>query len=366
MRKLGTILLVGAAASQIGSTDCGNVLRDSGFDLWCGDTLCAWTVERGDIARVPTWNEGDPGVQLVGSDVAISQLTPVTSNDGACIEFDLVSNVDDESDVELNFYVDDGTAIDHTERVPTSNWQPITFEVGIANVYSGIRFEITKSGSGTAVLANIGATVVANCSGIDPFVPGPAPLGAPCSIASDCASQICGTTLPAAPVPFTFANVCLGCDDDHPCSAGDVCGIGAPASPVRGVPVTCVPEHASVLGQACNGDAECASSFCTEGACSECGTSADCPNAETCTPDQNASTGATYIYVCGEQLGQPGDPCAENSDCASATCNGATAMQCSDGRACTTAADCPFGMGSDNGLQNGSCLPVGIQGGSCQ
>ena len=58
--------------------------------------LCAWKLERGDIKRVPTWNEGDSGVELDGTDIAIEQLSPVDSSDGTCIEFTLVANVDDE------------------------------------------------------------------------------------------------------------------------------------------------------------------------------------------------------------------------------------------------------------------------------
>ena len=72
MRKHSFLFLL-VVASQMGATKCGQVLRDPGFDLWCGDELCAWKVERGDVKRVATWHEADAGVELVGGDVAIEQ-----------------------------------------------------------------------------------------------------------------------------------------------------------------------------------------------------------------------------------------------------------------------------------------------------
>jgi hypothetical protein len=139
---LSTMIVAGAAASQLGSTDCGNALRDSGFDLWCGGQLCAWKVERGEILRVPTWNEGDPGVELVGADAAIEQLSPVDSGDGTCLEFSLIANVDDRADLELHVDVTGDGSIEHTERIPTSQWRPLSYKVRIKAPYAGVRFEL--------------------------------------------------------------------------------------------------------------------------------------------------------------------------------------------------------------------------------
>src|ERR1700749_2479094 len=97
------IIILALAASQVGATDCGQAIKDPGFDLWCGDTLCSWTIERGAIAKVPTRTEGGPGVELVGDDVAIDQVSPVAASDGSCIELDLSANVDEHAQVEINF-----------------------------------------------------------------------------------------------------------------------------------------------------------------------------------------------------------------------------------------------------------------------
>ena len=62
--------------------------------------MCAWKTERGDVQKVPTWNAGDPGVELVGNDVAIEQVSPVDSGDGSCLEFDLIADVDENAQVD--------------------------------------------------------------------------------------------------------------------------------------------------------------------------------------------------------------------------------------------------------------------------
>jgi hypothetical protein len=358
--KASTIVIAVAALSQLGSTDCGQVVRDPGFDLWCGSDLCAWKIERGDIAKVATWNQGDPGVELVGDDVAIEQLSPVTSSDGACLEFDLIANVDELAQVDLNVDVFGDGSVEHTEHIPTSNWKPLAFLLPVQGVYGGIRFELAKKGSGSAVLANIGAKIVKNCGGLDPIVPAPAPNGAVCAGAGGCRSGICGGT------PL-FQNVCTGCTGGAgQCAAGDVCGLGEPTSPVYGIPLECVPAAAGELGATCLFGDECASGICSGGACSTCDASHPCANGETCGADWYA-TRTPSVCSPDAMVRKAGEPCASDYDCASGSCAGTPRLQCDDGRACATAADCPFGgPDTENGLQNGPCNTVGVQGGTCQ
>jgi hypothetical protein len=356
---LSTIVLALAAFSQLGSSDCGQVIRDPGFDLWCGDQMCAWKVERGTATKVPTWNKGDFGVLLDGDDVAIEQLSPVDYHDGSCLEFDLVANVDDLAQVDLNIDVFGDGSVEHSERIPTSAWKPLSYVLPIDGIYKGVRFEIAKKGSGRAVLANIGAKIVDNCGGLDPIVPAPAPDGAPCGAASGCTSGRCGVGL--------FAGVCEGCDGGAgECAAGTVCGLGEPTSPVRDIPFECVPAGGHELGENCFFGQECASGICNMGACSTCDTSHPCSGGETCGADWYAGH-TPYVCSPGAGVRKAGEPCASDADCASGSCAGAARMQCDDGRVCATAANCPFG-GPDtmNGLQNGPCNTVGVQGGTCQ
>lgn len=364
MKKLfPTIVLAGAAMSQLGSTDCGQVVRDPGFDLWCGDQLCAWKVERGDVRNVPTWNSGDPGVELLGDDVAIEQLSPVTSKDSNCLEFDLIANVDETAQVALNVDVFGDGSVEFTEQIPTARWKSLQFLLPIAGAYSGVRFELTKVGPGTAVLAQIEAKTSKACDQFAPINPGPAPNGAACDSNAGCRSGLCGA-------PSLFANQCVGCNGATPCASGDVCGLGDATSPVYGIPLECVPQNARQLGDNCFTDLECASGKCNAGMCSTCKADSDCTPGQQCTQaNWPLALGYASPWECGpgQHLRTSGEPCASDDDCASEHCAGTPRMQCDDGRSCATAADCPFG-GPDttNGLQNGPCDTVGVQGGTCQ
>jgi hypothetical protein len=383
MSKLTNIVLFAAAASQVGATNCGQALRDPGYDLWCGEELCAWKVERGEIKRVATWHEGDSGVELVGTDVAISQLTPLDSADGqcrdqpdgstkcthpddVCLEFSLLANIDDNAVVDLNIDVFGDGTIEHPQRLPIGKWQTLSYKIVIGQPFAGVRFQLAKSGTGVAQLANIGAKLARNCDGLPVIDPGPAPLGAPCGDASDCTSGICGMS--ESPVPFPGVsgflmpvNVCLGCSPEQNCTTGSVCGVGEAMSPVRAQETVCIPFNAKQLGDSCFWFNECASNVCTGGVCSTCKDNTQCAGGEQCGEGWDALFSA---WVCSPNAGvrQTGEPCVSHADCASGTCNGTERKQCDDGRACVTAAQCPF----EAGLQSGACTTVGIQGGSCQ
>lgn len=361
--RIPTLFLVAAAVSQMGATDCGNALRDPGFDLWCGDQMCAWKVERGDVHKVATWNEGDPGVELVGTDVAIEQVSPVDFNDGGCLELDLIADVDDNAQVDLNIDVFGDGSVEHVQPIPTSAWAPLTFELPIQGSYRGIRFELTKHGTGHAVLAQIGAKIVDGCAAFSPIVPAPAPLGAPCDTTAGCAMGSCVQTF--------FGGFCMACTDGS-CPTDQTCGAGDPTSPLRELPRVCEAQGARVLGEQCLHDNECGSGICNfgyapgtfepgsqYGNCSACRAGDACG----CTPSwAGGDLHGPFVCAAGTHAGAAGSGCGDNADCASGTCNGTSREQCDvDGRECATAADCPF-----DGLQNTPCSTVGIQGGSCE
>ena len=76
-------------------------------------------------------------------------------------------------------------------------------------------------------------------------------------------------------------------------------------------------------------------------------------------------------WVCSPQqhLRLTNEPCGIDEDCKSNHCLGQLRFECSDGRPCVGFSDnnqCPFGTVTDNVLQNGFCMPVGMQGGRCQ
>nr|MBA3539008.1 hypothetical protein [Deltaproteobacteria bacterium] len=255
--RTSTLVVCVLAASQLGASECGGgpVLRDPGFELWCGETLCAWKVERGEIQRAPTWHSSDSGIAFVGDDVAISQLSPVNSTDGSCIQFDLVANVADTAEMFLDIDVEGDGTVERSERIPTSAWKPLTYLLRFASPFDGVRFALVKRGPGTAVLAQIEADLVASseCAGLTPIEAAPRPNGARCNIGlitlegdgnEQCASGRCAS------------HQCMGCDLDDattcPAAAGEVCGLGDPTSPLLAVPTQCVAAAARELAEQCS------------------------------------------------------------------------------------------------------------------
>ncbi len=356
------------AASQLGATDCGQVLRDPGFDVWCGDSLCSWKLLRGDIDQVGTWTEGDSGVSFLGDDSAIQQVAPVNSNDGLCIRFSMIANIEENAEVFLDIDVEADGTVERSERVVNTRWEKVTFLISVAPPYDGIRFELAKHGTGEAILANIGAELASDCAGLTQIVPAARPVGASCDDFAPCDSGLCiqsGTTLPAA----SLGLVCAGCDPslgDAACTGGEVCGLSAPLSPVLVVPMTCIPPASRELAEQCISDAECGSGKCARGTsgagvCSTCKTADDCGGA-TCAASWLAGSRGPNVCRPGAGTGAAGSGCGTDDDCASGTCAGSDAQACDiDGRPCATDLNCPTGTD----LIPGTCNTVGIQGGTC-
>lgn len=152
-------ILVALALTQGGATECGQIIDDRGFDLWCGEELCNWTLEKGEVRRAPTWHDADSGVEMVGDDVAISQDTPVEDADGHCVRVTMVADVEESAEVRLAVDVNVDGTVESDERIPTSDWRKLTYLLRMPEGYQGVRFRLSKVGSGRAVLANIGAEI---------------------------------------------------------------------------------------------------------------------------------------------------------------------------------------------------------------
>jgi hypothetical protein len=346
---------IALAATQLGASECGgNIIRDPGFDLWCGEALCAWKIERGDIRPAPTWHEADTGVELLSTGTAIEQFSAVNSHDGTCIQFDLISDVAETAQAELAVDVYGDGSVERTFPLPTAHWQPVSYRFAIKPPFTGVRFELAKRGPGRAVVARMRAKVAeTGCDGVPALDGGPAPLAAFCDAATDCASGICSI------VDFFGTQRCTGCVPFKPgsCTAGQVCGYSEPGAPERGVPIACVAAADRELGEQCLTSAECASSICAAGFCSSCDPTKGCASGAC---DQPYPIGP-YICAPNQHTGASGSPCVTGADCAGGACDGAERRQCIDGRACATDANCPV----DGNLIPGPCTAVGVQGGSC-
>jgi hypothetical protein len=366
------VLISVLAMSQMGATDCGQINKDPGFDLWCGDRLCDWKIEQGDARRVSTWHEGDDGVELVGGDVLITQQTAVDSGDGTCIEFSMLTDVALDADVKLEFDVFGDGTVDYTQTIPTAHWEPVSYLVSIPSPYNGIEFRLSKHGAGHAVLAEITARTRAtsDCNGLVPIVLPPSPDGAWCGAFENvCASGLCANPIVPQPALIFPPAVCDACATNNDCTgAATVCGVddavGFWLYPYR----ACVPAASRNVGELCIGDAECASGICENGACSMCHsnclTGGNCVVADTPVPLPNGGTIAppTMPKVCAALPSS--SACFRDGDCTSGHCNGGQPVKvcAGDGRSCNLDLDCPM----DDKLVHKACVAIGITGGTCQ
>ncbi|HEY4056955.1 MAG TPA: hypothetical protein VGM39_10105 [Kofleriaceae bacterium] len=356
------------AVSQIAATDdggCGGgqVTRDPGFDLWCGDSLCSWKTERGSVEKIGTWNKNDPGVAFIGTDSAISQTSSVNSKDGRCIKFQLLSKVDASANMELRVDIGDDGTVDQTERFPVSDhWSLLVYNIYVNRDYNGIRFEIAKSGTGDAAIAQVDADIDPSaCDGFTSALSDPQGNGTVCDLNTQCESGKCTGT---SNTPGFQNGTCQGCEPGvaGTCDATEVCGAVEPFSPVLDDVIhECVPAQSAKTGQRCFDDTQCANSMCVQGVCSTCKAATDC-GSDTC--------GTTFLYgpnVCGYKQGHrtSGQSCYDNQDCASGTCTGTPHYQCTDGRSCPGGDRtlCPPVTGFS--LEPGPCTEVGIEGGTC-
>jgi len=367
-RALRGLLCLAAAPMLMGSECEQPLVKDSGFDVWCGDTLCDWQVDVGGVTKVPTWHERDYGVGLDGDPVEISQALPFTSDDLSCIHFDLLANVDDSASVVLTMDFDGG-AFGHPQTIPSGTWTPLSYHLVTPSYFQSLRISIRKTGAGNAALAQIQASKASDCS--DPPLVGELarPAGATCEMASQCAGAMCHARTAAGTLfdDDTGQQVCAACTGDADCGAGMVCGAGWSTTFIQPFPA-CAPAAAAVLGDRCLIDSECASGTCCHGVCSTCcagGGAPACATGTTCAARAKTADGkpARTAWQCAPDGGHgaPGTACLANDDCASGACAGGGVLSvCADGRRCASDADCP------EGAPGNPCTAIGVAGGQCQ
>lgn len=366
-----SLLIPLVCLSQLGATDCGSVIRDPGFDLWCGDSLCSWKSVRGEARRAATWHDGDTGVELVGADSAIQQISPVNASDGNCIRFSLLSDVEDNAEAFLSIDLQADGTVERMERIAGTHFEPSSYSILITPPYDGIRFELSKRGAGKAVLAQLHAEMSTECEGITPIASGPRPAGSSCSLPEECASGICAASPDAPPASF-FGTACGGCDPAVPtsCGTGFVCGIGDALGPILAMPLDCVAREGKEIGEKCITGGECASGTCSRtdgslGTCSACTYGSQCAGGA-CGAAWNDlsfdSPAGPYVCDPGQGVSPSGTACGTHADCASGVCDGPERKECLDGRPCNSPGDCSV----DAGLAPGACTTVGVQGGSCR
>jgi hypothetical protein len=201
--KIETLLLTILGSCL--SFGCQPLITDSGFDLWCGDSLCKWKTETGSIRQVPTWHEKDYGVELVDRPTVISQeVTPTAPN--GCLKFSIIADVAAEAEVDLEFDFFSDDFIEHAQPIPGVHWQTQELLVKLPDtLYSGLTLKLDKKGTGRAVFAELSADFTEDCHG-DPILLQNFEVGARCGEAAQCNSTSCTAASPANPTELTCSN----------------------------------------------------------------------------------------------------------------------------------------------------------------
>ena len=364
MNRITMTILLLVSLSTLGGWECGEPLTDdSGFDLWCGDALCAWKVDSGAIKRVPTWHRSDYGAELVGDPVVLSQVSKATSKDVNCFQFDLITDQDDKVDITIEMdFLADGT-IEYSHPVASDDWVPARYRITPPTWFDKVRFIIRKQGPGRAVLTQIKVSKGADCTD-KPIDLKDRPNGVKCSAAADCKSGFCAPVQQwRSDIGDAMVSVCSACRGGTDCTSQDICGVETDANYLY---LGCGAPKRRPFAHRCLADAECSTGYCCQGICSQCCAGKGCSANTTCQLLDYNSLGEDYSaqilpWQCSPLQGQgsAGEVCLSDKDCASGKCAGTGQLkQCFlDGRQCKADTDCP--------LWN-ACFPMGIAGGLCQ
>jgi hypothetical protein len=264
-----TLILAGAVLgmAMLGADCQGNIVNDPTFRDWCGNTLCSWTVDYGQIQRVPTWTEEDFGVAFLDNGSKGTQISQVTQeNQATCILFTSVGDIDPGAQMSVGVDFNNDGTIDQNVTLGSTTWHEVQAQITAPPAYDGITFYVTKAGTGTAILAEMRIQSVTGCTAPAPDSGSELALGEYCSNGGDCASRICshyvGDVSPdgGAESLAEDAGVCALCSSAVPCAGGATCASGLFLFP------QCGPgEHLGIPNAACVTDSDCQSGKC-EGA----------------------------------------------------------------------------------------------------
>ncbi len=166
-RRIIELALAAVGLTVLSGSSCDNdLLHDPGMDMWCGEQLCSWTTEYGEVRKVATWHEMDEGAQLRAPATAMSQLAWIDQHDADCIRFSLLADRDDDARLYLEIDFDDDGVLEYSHEIPSDDFELATFHVETPGTYEGVRFRVRSQGWGHAVVAQIRAEGVAsgNCN----------------------------------------------------------------------------------------------------------------------------------------------------------------------------------------------------------
>ena len=243
-RSRAALWLAAAVALATLGGDCeDNVVQDPTFRDWCGASLCSWTLDSGQIQRVPTWSADDLGVSFVATGTQISQVT--TEHDATCLLFTTTADIDPAAQMTLLVDFNNDGTIDFQAPLGAADWHQVQAEVTAPKGYDGITFHLRKAGTGTAVLAEMRVVSATDCKA--PAAHAPFRLAESCVTTADC----------AAGLVCTADGLCAQCGDTAACPDGVACETRAfraqQCGPGQGL---------GKPGDPCTTPADCASGAC--------------------------------------------------------------------------------------------------------
>lgn len=168
-RTASLVVFAFGVATLAGDCD-GDIAQDPTFRDWCGDVLCAWHRDEGTVEPVPTWNEHDLGVSFVDTPTQISQVT--TESSASCLLFTSVADIDPAAQMSIAVDFNSDGSFESTSIIGSTQWQRVQTAITAPAAYQGITFVIRKTGTGTAILAEMRIQSSSQCT------PPPAPIDA--------------------------------------------------------------------------------------------------------------------------------------------------------------------------------------------
>lgn len=195
---------------------CDDILKDPNFHTWCGDQLCSWKLESGQIRRAPTWHPKDYGVEMLDSDDAthVTTISQVVTKTPPCLEFTTVADVAPEAQVSVAVDFNGDGTVEWEQPIAATGFSEQKTQVTAPPFYTSIKFTITKKGTGRAVLAQMDVRSKDGCTAAPVALKRQA-LGTSCSLlgrGEECISGIC------------CSGTCSECCSFGSCPNAEVCG----------------------------------------------------------------------------------------------------------------------------------------------
>lgn len=152
MNRAALLLALMACLMSAGVTCETDLIDNAGFQLWCGERLCAWDLEEGEIRKVPTWHTHDYGIELIGPSVLLSQPS---QSSASCVRIEVTSEIEPSALVSVEGDANGDGSVDWTVFIePSDRFDRRVQDVERSLSVDGIVY-LRKSGQGGAVVARL-------------------------------------------------------------------------------------------------------------------------------------------------------------------------------------------------------------------